>query len=215
MRIAMNLRAVGAVWARPLAIFFLTSVALLAGCALPQRGPSPLLYDFGVRPSSGTAAAAATAAVLPALATSVQATPALDGNAMLYRLAYANEQQLRAYTQARWAMSPAELVQQRLREGLGGQFTVLRPGEDAQRVLQLELEEFSQVFEAADKSSGLLRLRATVRQRLPSGERMMAQRTVVVKRPAPSADAAGGVRALSAATDAAVDELAQWLRQWR
>lgn len=213
MRIAMNLRAVGAGWMRPLAIFFLTSAALLAGCALPQRGPSPLLYDFGVRPSSG--AAAATAAALPALAITAQATPALDGNAMLYRLAYANEQQLRAYTQARWAMSPAELVQQRLREGLSGQFTVLRPGEDAQRVLQLELEEFSQVFDAADKSSGLLRLRATVRQRLPSGERMMAQRTVVVKRPAPSADAAGGVRALSAATDAAVDELAQWLRQWR
>ena len=44
---------------------------------------------------------------------------------------------------------------------------------------------------------------------------MMAQRTVVVQRPAPSADAAGGVRALGAATDAAVDELAQWLRQWR
>lgn len=213
MMIAINLRAAGAGWMRPLAIFFLTSAVLLAGCALPQRGPSPLLYDFGVRPSSG--AAAATAAALPALAITAQATPALDGNAMLYRLAYANEQQLRAYIQARWAMSPAELVQQRLREGLSGQFTVLRPGEDAQRVLQLELEEFSQVFDAADKSSGLLRLRATVRQRLPSGERMMAQRTVVVKRPAPSADAAGGVRALSVATDAAVDELAQWLRQWR
>ncbi len=145
----------------------------------------------------------------------MQATPAFDGNAMLYRLAYADGQQLRAYTQARWAMPPAELVQQRLREGLSGQFTVLRPGEDAPRVLQLELEEFSQVFDATDKSSGQLRLRATVRQRLPSGERMMAQRTVMVKRPAPSADAAGGVRALSAATDAAVDELAQWLRQWR
>lgn len=213
MRIAMNLRAVGAVWTRPLAIFPLMLAALLAGCALPQRGPSPLLYDFGVRPSSG--AAVATAAALPALAITAQATPALDGNAMLYRLAYADGQQLRAYTQARWAMPPAELVQQRLREGLSGQFTVLRPGEDAPRVLQLELEEFSQVFDAADKSSGLLRLRATVRQRLPSGERMMAQRTVVVKRPAPSADAAGGVRALSTATDAAVDELAQWLRQWR
>ena len=192
----------------------LVLLGVLSGCALPQRGPSPLLYDFGARSSAATPAAA-TAAVLPALAVTVQATPAFDGNAMLYRLAYADGQQLRAYTQARWAMSPAELVQQRLREGLSGQFTLLRPGEDAPRVLQLELEEFSQVFDATDKSSGQLRLRATVRQRLSSGERMMAQRTVVVKRPAPSADAAGGVRALSAATDAAVDELAQWLRQWR
>ncbi|MDP1654885.1 MAG: ABC-type transport auxiliary lipoprotein family protein [Hylemonella sp.] len=210
----MNSRAVGAYLTRSVAVFVLILAGVLSGCALPQRGPSPLLYDFGAR-SPGATPAAPAAAALPALAVTVQATPAFDGNAMLYRLAYADGQQLRAYTQARWAMPPAELVQQRLREGLSGQFTVLRPGEDAPRVLQLELEEFSQVFDATDKSSGQLRLRATVRQRLPSGERMMAQRTVVVKRPAPSADAAGGVRALSTATDAAVDELAQWLRQWR
>lgn len=213
MKNAMNLRADCASLTRGLAVFVLALTALLSGCALPERGPSPLLYDFGSRPL--VAAPAPAAAALPALAITAQATPALDGNAMLYRLAYADGQQLRTYTLARWAMSPAELVQQRLREGLSSQFTVLRPGEGSPRVLQLELDEFSQVFEAPDKSSGLLRLRATVRQRLPSGERMMAQRTVVVQRPAPSADAAGGVRALSAATDAAVDELAQWLRQWR
>lgn len=213
MKIAMNLRASCVYLTRSVAVFVLAVTALLSGCALPERGPSPLLYDFGTRPLSSAPAPAAAA--LPALAITAQATPALDGNAMLYRLAYADGQQLRTYTLARWAMSPAELVQQRLREGLSGQFTVLRPGEGAQRVLQLELDEFSQVFDAPDKSRGLLRLRATVRQRLPSGESMMAQRTVVVQRPAPSADAAGGVRALSAATDAAVDELAQWLRQWR
>lgn len=213
MKNAMNSRAGCAYPARALAIFMLAVTAVLSGCALPERGPSPLLYDFGARPLP--AAPAPAAAALPSLAITAQATPALDGNAMLYRLAYADGQQLRTYTLARWAMSPAELVQQRLREGLSSQFTVLRPGEGSSRVLQLELDEFSQVFEAPDKSSGLLRLRATVRQRLPSGERMMAQRTVVVQRPAPSADAAGGVRALSNATDAAVDELAQWLRQWR
>lgn len=211
MRNAMFSGAVGARVVRSGAVFFL--VLGLVACAVPtQRAAAPLLYDFGVRPA---VTAAPTAGSLPALALTVQATPALDGPAMLYRLAYADGQQLRSYSQARWAMPPAELVLQRLREGLSGQFTVLRPGEDAPRVLQLELEEFSQVFDATDKSSGQLRLRATVRQRLPSGERMMAQRTVVVKRPAPSADAAGGVRALSSATDAAVDELAQWLRQWR
>jgi len=36
---------------------------------------------------------------------------------------------------------------------------------------------------------------------------------VVVQRPATSADAAGGVRALTAATDAAIEELDQWLQQ--
>jgi cholesterol transport system auxiliary component len=185
----------------------------LVACAVPtQRAAAPLLYDFGVRPAVAAAPATGT---LPALALTVQATPVLDGSAMLYRLAYADGQQLRSYSQARWAMPPAELVLQRLREGLSNQYTVLRPGEGAQRVLQLELEEFSQVFETAERSQGELRLRATVRQRLASGERLLAQRSVVLQRPAPSADAAGGVRALSAATDAAVLELAQWLQTVR
>lgn len=203
--------AVSARVARSGAVFFL--VLGLVACAVPtQRAAAPLLYDFGVR-SAVTAAPAAGS--LPALALVVQATPALDGSAMLYRLAYADGQQLRSYSQARWAMPPAELVLQRLREGLSSQYTVLRPGEGAQRVLQLELEEFSQVFETAERSQGELRLRATVRQRLASGERLLAQRSVVLQRPAPSADAAGGVRALSAATDAAVLELAQWLQTVR
>ena len=42
-----------------------------------------------------------------------------------------------------------------------------------------------------------------------------AQRMVVAQRPAPSPDAPGGVRALGDATDAAVDELLQWLSQQR
>jgi cholesterol transport system auxiliary component len=41
----------------------------------------------------------------------------------------------------------------------------------------------------------------------------VAQRAVVVQRPASSADAPGGVRALTAAADAAIDELEQWLWQ--
>jgi cholesterol transport system auxiliary component len=172
-----------------------------------------MLYDFGSRPLA--TAPAQTGAALPSLATSVQATPALDGTAMFYRLAYADEQQLRAYALARWAMPPAELVQQRLREVLSTQRVVLRSGEGAARVLQIELEEFSQVFESPGQSSGVLRLRATVLQATPAGNRLLAQRSVVMKRPAPGGGAGGGVRALSAATDAAVDELAQWLQQLR
>ena len=56
-------------------------------------------------------------------------------------------------------------------------------------------------------------LHATLLNLTPAGEVLVAQRTLAVQRPAPSLDAAGGVRALSAATDAAIDELAQWLQQ--
>jgi cholesterol transport system auxiliary component len=52
-------------------------------------------------------------------------------------------------------------------------------------------------------------------QSAAAGERLIGQRLVVVQRPAASADAQGGVQALTEATDAAVDELEQWLNQLR
>jgi cholesterol transport system auxiliary component len=191
----------------------LVLAGLLSGCAGPERGPAPVLYDFGDRPLASVPAQPGS--VLPSLAASVQSSAALDGTAMLYRLAYADERQLRAYTLARWAMPPAELVQQRLREVLSQQRIVLKPGEGSQLLLQLELEEFSQVFESPGQSSGLLRLRATVLKAGNSGDKLLAQRSLRVLRPASGGGAAAGVRALSAATDAAVDELAQWLQQLR
>jgi cholesterol transport system auxiliary component len=47
----------------------------------------------------------------------------------------------------------------------------------------------------------------------PAGEKLLGQRNIVKREPAPSADAAGGVRALAAATDAAAAEIGQWLQQ--
>lgn len=186
------------------------AVAGLGGCSLPARAPAPQLYDFG----PPTAAAVAPAATRPPLALRVQASAALESTAMLYRLNYADTRQLRAYSQSRWVMPPAELLQQRLRAGLASAFTLL-PGEGAARVLHIELDEFSQQFSAAAESSGVLRLRASVLQRGSGGEQVLAQRDFLLERPAPSADAPGGVRALAAASEGVVAELAQWLQQLR
>ena len=51
------------------------------------------------------------------------------------------------------------------------------------------------------------------REVTPAGEKLISQRSVVVQRPAPSSDAVGGVRALTAATDGAIEEIDQWLQQ--
>ena len=213
MRFAMISIAAFNRQARAGVVVCLVLVGLLSGCAVTERGPAPVLYDFGDRPLAE--APVTSGSTLPSLATSVQASAALDGTAMLYRLAYADERQLRAYAQARWAMPPAELVQQRLREVLSQQRAVLKPGEGAQLLLQIELDEFSQVFESPGQSSGLLRLRATVLRASSGGDKLLAQRSVRLQHPASSGGAAGGVRALSAATDAAVAELTQWLQQLR
>jgi len=200
----------------------LTITGVLGGCAITDKPVRAAVYDFG----PGVRATETPAVTLPPLTLAeVEANPALDSTAVVYRLAYSDVQQLRPYAQARWSMPPAQLMRQRLRAHLGQQRAVLSPGEGVVlgskaasaepgvRLLRVELEEFSQVFESAAESSGLLRLRATVVLPTPAGEKLLAQRLFALQRPAPSADAAGGVRALTAAADAAVQELGHWLQQ--
>jgi cholesterol transport system auxiliary component len=142
--------------------------------------------------------------------TEIESSAALDGTSVLYRLAYADAQQLQPYALARWSMPPAQLVRQRLRDALSQRGPVLGAGEAAAPLtLRVELDEFSQLFQAPDQSSGLVRLRAT----LTRNDSLLGQRTFIVQRPAPTANAAGGARALAAATDAAVDEISAWLAQ--
>lgn len=84
------------------------------------------------------------------------------------------------------------------------------------RLLQLELDEFAQVFDAPNASVGLIRVHATVLAPADGGGgRLLAQRSFIAQQPAPSPDAAGGVRALTAASDRVLSEIAQWLSTLR
>ena len=209
-------------WAKALFGTIFTAV-LLAGCsALPDKPQRATLYDFG----TGTAAqqTATRQALLPALAIDdiTTAGGVLDNSAVLYRLGYEDEQELRLYALARWSMPPAQLVRQRLRDRL----SLTRPVYNARESLalnrsqsavlplqvRLELLEFSHFFSSPLSSVGLVKLRATLVEVTPAGEKLINQRAIVVQRPAPSADASGGVRALTLATDAAIDEIEQWLQ---
>lgn len=193
--------------------------ACFSGCALVDKPSRQMVYDFG--PGAADARVATAAESLGVLALSeVEADSALDDKAVLYRLIYADVQQLLPYAQARWSMAPAQLVRQRLREVLGLRRTVLNPGDGnvtgskPVMVLRVQLEEFSQLFDAPGRSFGLVRLRATLVQASPGGDKLLGQRSFAVQRPAPSPDARGGVRALTAATNTAVEEIEQWLMQF-
>lgn len=204
-------------------VVVLALVALLAGCAgLVDKPVQRTLYDFGPgAPVSGTPGSARQ----PALVLSeVEATGALEGSAVLYRLGYADANQLRPYAHARWSAPPGDLVRQRLREQLGRDRVIFTLGESAAlaredgslpRVLRLDLDEFAHFFETPERSFGRLRLRATLLENTPAGERLLAQRSFDLQQPAASADAPGGVRALAAATDALAVDLSQWLQQAR
>ena len=200
-------------------LLLLSVFLLVTACALPDKPRPSTSYDFG--PGAALPTPANTAQNLPALVLlDVESGAALDGTALLYRLAYADAQALYPYAQARWSMPPAQLLRQQARAQLSANRPILVPGESlagsaAPWTLRLELEEFSQVFESPAASSGVVRLRASVSQPSAQGERLLGQRSITVQRPAPSADAPGGVRALSAATQAAVAELGIWLGQLR
>jgi cholesterol transport system auxiliary component len=204
-------------------------VALVSACSvLPAPPAKPVLYDFG--PGAVAAPASDRRAPLRPMGLADVTQPGLaEGNtAVLYRLAYADAQQLRPYTLARWTQPPAQLVQQRLREQLGGRRAVL-PADDALaqsrkapagqaarqpwQVLRVELEEFSQVFTSATDSVGVVRARATVVDLTPSGEVLRGQTVFAVRTAARSADAAGGVDALALAATQMATELDQWLLQ--
>jgi cholesterol transport system auxiliary component len=199
-------------------------LALAAGACsslAPEKPARATLYDFGPGP---VAAPATGPAQPPIVLEEIEASSGLESSALLYRLGYADAHQLHPYAQARWAAPPARLVRQRLREQLGRDRAVLDPSESASlarvagtmpRVLHVELEELSHVFDSPTQSWGVLRLRATLMANTPAGERLVAQRVIVQRQPAPTADASGGVRALTAAADAAAQDIVDWLAQQR
>lgn len=193
----------------------LASVIALGACSALQSPIQPLIYDFG----PGLASPAQPGDMRPPIVLAdVEAIGALDSTAVLYRLAYSDAQQVRPYAQARWSMPPAQLMRQRLRETLGRDRTVLGLSEGVAAgrsalSLRVTLEEFSQVFESAQQNQGWVRVRATLSHSEASGERLRAQRAFEIHQPSASADAQGGVRALTQATDAVIAELQAWLNE--
>jgi cholesterol transport system auxiliary component len=222
---AMNLIATCAryTWAR--GTFYSITVALLLGAcsALPSKPMRATMYDFGPGPLAAQPATREAPLAPIAIEEISTSGGALDNMAVLYRLGYVDAQELRPYSQSRWSMPPAQLVRQRLRDTLSLKRPVFnaREGLALNRSqnpllplqLRLELQEFSHFFSTPDASVGLVRLRATLVDVTAAGEKLVAQRIIVAQKPATSADAPGGVRALTAATDAAIEELDQWLQQ--
>jgi cholesterol transport system auxiliary component len=207
----------------------LAAACALAGCgALPDKPARATLYDFGAGPLPRTPPAAsenspANATRLPPMLLSdIEAQPRLDGTQILYRLGYADANELRPYALARWSVPPTRLLMQRLRDGLAQRRTVLgaEEGTNIARIegkapngLRLTLEEFSQYFESPSASYGLVRVRATLMNTTAAGDRVLGQRTFSAEMPAPTADAPGAVKALAAASDAVVVQVVQWADQ--
>lgn len=181
---------------------------LIAGCSIVQKSEPSILYDLG--PLRTERAGPALPALPPIGIAEIQLPAWLDSTMMYFRLNYANNMQPRPYAQARWSMTPAQLLSQHLKARVvqsGGVVLSAFDGAVDVPVLRIEADEFTQNFEAPGKSSAQVALRASVFK----GRTLIAQKTFVRQAPAPSADAAGGASAMAAASDAAIADVIVWL----
>jgi cholesterol transport system auxiliary component len=205
-----------------LKLVMLGTALMLSACAVLDKPVQPAVYDFG--PGALTTSVSTSSKSRTLMLAEVDAPTALDNTGVMYRLAYADDQQLRPYALARWSMPPAQLVRQRLRDRLSQSGVVLNASDgvglgktDAgwPLLLRLELEEFSQRFDSPQTSTGLVKLRAVLVETSAGTEKLLGQRVFVTQRPSASADAAGGVRAMTAAIDALAGEIDEWVKAWR
>ena len=182
-------------------------MTLFGGCAT-MRPESATLYDLG--PLREQSAASALPALSPIRIADVSVPAWLDSNLMFFRLEYANSQQPRPYAQARWTMTPAQLLLQQIKSRIaqaGGIVLSASDGASGVPLLRIEADDFTQNFSAPGQSSGRVALRASVFK----GRTLVAQKTFRKEAPAPAPDAAGGASALAAASNAAIAELITWL----
>jgi ABC-type uncharacterized transport system auxiliary subunit len=181
-----------------------------SGCSLlGSHDPPKAGFDFGPPRAASSVRHTSNDARANIMVYEVAAPAWIDSSSIYYRLAYQQAARPMPYAQSEWVMPPAGLLTQRLRSSLSASgSSELRPvasEEPAVYALRSELFEFEQIFDQPGRSRGVLRLRATL-----EGQGMWAQRTFIIEKPAPTADAAGGVAALSQCAD----ELAVLINEW-
>jgi len=184
-------------------------LAGLAACTVgPQARDNVANYDFGLVQTDKEVRPRLQYDLLLA---AVSAPAWMDNSGICYRLAYQDSTHPRTYAQSRWVMPPAALLGNRLRARIARASTagVYTPadGVRADYTLRLELEEFSQVFDASDSSRAVVRLRAS----LIRNRGLVAQQGFAIERASATPNAEGGVQALIAASDEAGDRLIDWL----
>jgi len=140
---------------------------------------------------------------LPALTVQMDQAAWLNGSAMHYQLSSSAPALLR-YRDSLWADRPAALLHTQLRQRLAD--IPLRPG--PAWTLRLTLEQFEQQFAADLSSQGVARWYAELRD---EHGQLRARRGLSASAPAASANAEGGVRALSQASAQLIDDTLAWV----
>jgi cholesterol transport system auxiliary component len=193
----------------PLRFIAAAALALiLSGCASQKAQPTTQ-FDFG--PAAPAPTQTQTRDPLGSVVvTDVTGSSALDNERMFYRLSYADPLQARTYANSRWTANPLQLLTQRFKTRLAQTGARVLSETDAASgipLLRIDVDEFIQDFGGVSQSTGVVAVRASVFQ----GHTLVDQKSFRQAAAAPSADAAGGARALAASTDAVAADIVAWL----
>ncbi len=175
---------------------------LLAACYAGGKRGSDMamaIYDLGLHGEQSGNTGAKTS-----MALEVRAPLWFDSLGISYRLAYAEPARLREYGRARWAGPPSQLIQRRLMRDLGR----IPAGQGKTAcLLRLEIDEFSQTFDTADRSRAVMKGAAQWMNRSRS---MLWEQAIHIEVTAVSPDAKGGVAALTAAVEQLTAAIETW-----
>jgi cholesterol transport system auxiliary component len=182
---------------------------LVAGCASgSKKTEGNTQFDFG--PLGAPTAPAAQAPLAAVIVMDATGSPTFENERMVYRLNYNDPLQARTYANSRWSANPLLLVTQRVKSRLAqAGIKVLSATDSSANIpeLRIEIDDFSHAFASTTDSVGAVTLRASLFQ----SHALLDQKTFARTTPAPSADAAGGARALTASTDAVAADIIAWL----
>jgi cholesterol transport system auxiliary component len=137
----------------------------------------------------------------------------LDSTGIVYRLLYAGATRPQTYGRSRWSAPPALLIGERVRNRFAHATSGVLAVDDSARAdytLKIELEDFSQAFDAAGRSRVVLRARATLAS--PAARTLLAQRSFSLEGPAGN-DAESAVKALAELTDTFAAGVVDWTLQ--
>ncbi|HJT51759.1 MAG TPA: ABC-type transport auxiliary lipoprotein family protein [Nitrosospira sp.] len=192
-------------------------IVALAGCAAVRTHSPAAVYDFGLQRPAYTSSSGEESGnkrlQVSLLVADVSVPVSRDNTGIHYRLAYDDPARSYAYGSSRWAAPPAVLLTQRVRSRIAeiSENAVVGTTEGVltNYALRLEIEEFSQVFDTADDSRAIIKLRAGLIDR--PARLMVAQRNFSMEQAAPTPNAAGATHALAEASDKLIEELIGWI----
>ena len=176
-------------------------IAQVACVGTNKPRPDMALYDFGYAIKSDSKPLLTKTEIEP-----VTANEMLNYQKMRYRLEYVNPARVFYFTESRWIVPPAELVNNQLNALVNTQ--TQSNSKPFNCSLKLKLQVFDQVFNSKDSSAGVVQINAIL---LAKNTKQLVMNEVINESAlSKNPNAEGGAKALAKASENALVKAVNW-----